>query len=158
MSSLSRDFGTRILICDVIITWVSGANNTIHMQIYTDYSRLFAPKHTFPAMILDFKKVRFGQPDCQIRIQVDCRTHGCSHNDIHWLSTNFLNHIIVSEFIQKCFKRHQQHRHYRWIRLMAANMFFTFLKLFFNLGINLLLDRNSRCLQFLVLPAVRCLL
>lgn len=35
-------------MCDAIVC--------IYMQIYTDYSRLFAPKHTFPAMILDIKK------------------------------------------------------------------------------------------------------
>lgn len=140
-------------------------NPGVRRQQYYSYADIYRLQQTICTKTHischDFrlKKVRFGQPDCQIRIQkVDCRTHGCSHNDIHWLSTNFLNHIIVREFIQKCFKRHQQHRHYRWIRLMAANMFFTFLKLFFNLGINLLLDRNSRCLQFLVLPAVRCLL
>lgn len=53
-------------MCDAIITRVSGANNTIHMQIYTDYSRLFAPKHTFPAMILNLKKSKVwaaGLPD-----------------------------------------------------------------------------------------------
>lgn len=140
-------------------------NPDVRSQQYYSYADIYRLQQTIctkthiSCHVFRLKKVRFGQPDCQIRIQkVGSRTHGSSHNDIHWLSTNFLNHIIVREFIQKCFKRHQQHRHYRWIRLMAANMFFTFLKLFFNLGINLLLDWNSRCLQFLVLPAVRCLL